>query len=69
MNFFNPGTLSDIFMFFLGEGEGESEAGGGDRFLIENPRGGGISTREGRMGPGGCLRRTGEFFGGGGGGG
>ena len=44
---------------------GESEAPGGGRgrfFFFENPREG-VGEREGPMGPGGCLRRIGEFWG------
>ena len=42
---------------------------GGIGFLIENPRRGGGGSRRGMgRGPGGCLRRIGEFFLGGGGG-
>ena len=55
--------VSDSFYFFLfGEGEWESEVpgGGGDRLLIENPRGGGVPGEGGAEGPGGYLQRTGE---------
>ena len=47
---------------------GESEAPGGVEgggVFIENPRRGG-GRGMGLMGPGGCLRRIGEFFGAGG---
>ena len=55
-----------IFFFCSGRGNGESEApGGGGSFFIENPREG-VGERDGAEGPGGCLRRIGEFFGGGG---
>ena len=61
--------ISDIFYFFRsGRGEGESEApggGGGDRFFIENSQERGVSRTGGAEGPGGCLRRIGEFLGGG----
>ena len=54
-----------IFLFFFGSGRGGgvSEAagrGGVGRFFIECPTRGG-----GGEGPGGCLRRIGDFFGGG----
>ena len=59
--------ISDIFYFFpLGEGEGGVRGvrrGKGDWFFIENPRRGGGGSR---IGPGGCLRRIGEFLCGGG---
>ena len=69
--------VSDIFNFFLlrkgkgevcsGRGRGKSEApGGGSVFLLKIPGGGGFPGWGGE-GQGGCLRRTGEFFGGGGG--
>ena len=64
----NLGGRFGYFLFFCfcsGRAKGESEAPGGGRFLIENPRlMGGFSSRP--MGPGGCLRRVGEFGGGGG---
>ena len=65
--------VSDIFNFFLlGEGEGGVRGageGGGDRNFIQNPTtgGGGGSRTGGAEGPGGCLRRIGDFFLGGGG--
>ena len=62
--------VSDIFYFFWsGRGKGESEAlgGGGVGFFIENPKGGGGVSRRGAEGPGGCVRRIGDFFWGGGG--
>ena len=59
--------VPDIFYFFLlGEGEGGvrgARKGGGDPFFIEHPRRGGVPA--GAEGPGGCLRRIGEFGGGG----
>ena len=57
---------SDIF-FLLGQGEGESEAPGGgrgDRFLIENPRRGGLQRRRGR-GAGRVSAANWGIFGGG----
>ena len=63
-------TFQIFFIFFcLGRGKGESEAaaGGGDfRFLLKIP-GGGFPGARGEEGPGGCLRRIGEFAQGGGG--
>ena len=64
------GRFGYFLFFLLGEGEGgvrgARRGGGGDRFFIENPtRGGGFPGDEG---PGGCLRRIGEFWWGGGGG-
>ena len=57
--------VSDILYFFLlGEGEG-GVRGARSCFLLTIPRGGG-GFQEGE-GPGGCLRRIGEFWGGGGG--
>ena len=56
----------NIFDFFcLGRGKGESEASGqgGGSIFIENPRAG-VLQAEG-LGPGGSLRRIGEFGGGG----
>ena len=55
-----------IFLIFCcsGTGKGESEAAAGEGF-IENPRKGGVSRTGGVEGPGGCLRRIGEFGGGG----
>ena len=60
--------VSDSFFFFLlGEGEGGVGArrGGGFDFLLKIP-GGGFSGGRGAEGPGGCLRRIGDFWGGGG---
>ena len=61
--------VSDIFYFFLlGEGEWGVRGAerGGDRFLIENPSGGG-GLQDGRgRGPGGCLWQIGGFWEGGG---
>ena len=54
-----------IYFFARGGGIGESEAPGGRGvFFIENPRRGG-EEEGGAEGPGGCLRRIGEFGGGG----
>ena len=56
------GRFGYFLFFLLGEGEGESDAPGGDRFLIETPRrGGGCSPRG--EGLGWCLWRIGEFGG------
>ena len=61
--------VSDIFYFFcLGGGKGECEAsggGGGFDFCWKSQEGGGFPGRGGAEGPGGCLRRIGEFGGGG----
>ena len=51
----------DIFYFFpLGGGEGGVRGVGGGGwfvfFIIENPRKGGVSSKGGRWGPGGCLQ-------------
>ena len=49
-----------IFFFCSGRGIGESEAPeGGGRFLLKISGGG---EEGGVEGPGGCLRRIGEFF-------
>ena len=51
-----------FFIFFCpGEGKGESEAPGGARLFIENPRRGGLTGGWGwgGEGPGGCLRGIG----------
>ena len=58
--------VSDFFFFLLGEGErgvrGVGREGGG--FLLKIPGGGGGSPGGGGAeGPGGCLRRIGEFGG------
>ena len=58
---------SIFFIFLLGERKWESEAlgGGGIGFFYKSQeRGGG--SRRGAEGPGGCLWRTGKFFGEGG---
>ena len=57
-----------IFFFCSRRGKGESEAPGGGwggSLFIENTRRG-VSRTGGAEGPGGCLRRIGEFWGGGG---
>ena len=61
--------VSDIFYFSCSGGKGESEAPGkgGVRFLLKIPGGGGFPGGRGVEGPGGCLRRIGEFLGRGGG--
>ena len=57
-----------FYFFLLGEGEGgiRGIGEGGGSIFIENPRRGeGVSSGgEGAEGPGGCLRRIGEFGGG-----
>ena len=57
-----------IFFFSSGRGKGKTEAPevGGGRFFIENPKGwgGGSPGGGGDEGPGGCLRRIGEWGGG-----
>ena len=54
--------VSDIFIFFC-SGSGKGAPGRGCRFSIENPtRGEGFSRTAGAEGPGGCLRRNGDFF-------
>ena len=56
-----------LFLFCSGRGKGSPRpAGGGGRFFIENPRRGGSRRGRGAAGPGGCLRRIGDFGGGGG---
>ena len=62
-----PALLSDIFNFLLGEGEGGARGArrGGVRFFNEDPRRGSRGAR-GAEGPGGCLRRIGDFLGWGG---
>ena len=57
------------FFFLLGEGEGGVRGAekGEDDFLLKIPgEGGGSPGGGGAEGPGGCLRRIGEFGGGGG---
>ena len=59
--------VSDIFYFFvLGEGEGGVRSAGreGGRFFLENPMRGGSPGGGGAEGPGGCLRRIGNWGGG-----
>ena len=57
-----------IFFIFSARGRGKEESevpgGGGVHFLLKIPGGGG-GFPGGAEGPGGCLRRTGEFGGGG----
>ena len=65
------GRFGDIFYFFLlgggGRGVRGARRGGGIGFLLNiPPRGGGGCFPGGAEGPGGCLRRIGEFWGGGG---
>ena len=57
----------DIFYFFCsGRGKGESEASGGGGFdFYWRSQEGGSPRGGGGEGPGGCLRRIGEFGGGG----
>ena len=62
-------TFRIFFIFFSRRGrvKGESEAPGGGRvrffLFFENPRRGGVPGGGGAKGPGGCLRRIGEFGG------
>ena len=63
-------TFRIFFIFFWsGRGKGEFEApgGGGFGFLLKIPGGRGFPGGGGGEGPGGCVRRIGEFFCGGGG--
>ena len=57
--------VSDIFLFYSGEGKGESEAPrrGGFGLFLKIPGGGGrrgVWQEGGGEGPGGCLREIGE---------
>ena len=65
----SPWRTFRIFFIFSARGGGRGSprppGGGGGRFFIENPRGGGCPGGEGAEGPGGCLRRIGDFSGGG----
>ena len=60
------GHFGYFLIFLLGEWEFEAAWEGGGRILIENHRGGGLHEGERAEGPGGCLRRIGDFGGGGG---
>ena len=63
------GRFGYFLFFLLGEGGRRSPrcrgGGTGDRFFIENPKEGGVSSTGGAEGPGGCLWQIGEFGGGG----
>ena len=55
-------TFRIILFFLLGEGEGGvrgARKGGGDRFFIENPTGGGFQKTKGREGVRGELGNLG----------
>ena len=59
-------TFRIFFTFSArGGGRGSPRPPGGGRFFIENPRGRGGVLQEGKgaEGPGGCLRRIGDFGG------
>ena len=57
------------FLFFSARGGGRGSPrrreGVGGRFLLKIPGAGGVSGGGGPEGPGGCLRRIGDFGGGG----
>ena len=67
--YLNLADVSDIFYFFSARGGGRGSprppGGGGVDFLLKIPEGGGSPGGEGAEGPGGCLRRIGDFGGGG----
>ena len=63
-------VLDTFYFFLLGEGEGKSEAPGGEGmfFFVFNGKsqeGGGVPGGGGAEGPGGCLRQIGDLGGGG----
>ena len=67
--FFFLVDVSDFFFFSArggGRGSPRPPGRGGVDFLLKIPGGGGSPKEGGAEGPGGCLRRIGNFFRGGG---